>query len=451
MYFLISLIVSFYDTTAITWLRFEMDPEINDCDVTRLCDHGHFCRNFDDAKFQQVWKSYYRDLFNINKEEVFSAFRITASKLGLCTESDIGQVMNQNGKMNHVDVETGKLFISPTSKNRVYLLDAARRSVERMTAVRVSVITSSDAGTVQGWDLGSYKVSLVDTHNFIVLVPNPSGNDDDSLTTCGHGGESANVGKKIIYDGKCFESEGEARFAYLLDHLQVPYHYERKEHMVPLRGGGQSYLVDFLLWPGERRSCYVEKKHHKPTLTEEEKVRSLVRRSGRTTYIVWGTDFCQPIRSCSSDGDTGLQAIRFWRKGSRVLRREGFYLLSAQNMSTGTVWKRMDEIWEEYEGPTSHSPFSQLPSFPQEKAIRRIISRKSKISPSLIHLTRKERQSVVPLPIGKKTCIRLKDGTVYCPEDTISLSFTSDPRSADCHSHDIMSALRAARVHVFNS
>ncbi len=328
--------------------------------IYTAAEYGHFVKDIKDhPHLMQTWKSQWPNILNVDKEtSTFVAFRISIDRL-----DELSGGLPRQGpgvKLNFMNPETGRLFISPTTHTRSGInriadcVKIAERTKQLDVVVRVCVVSSCDDGKVDGFDLGAYKVDQIDVKNFIYLAPCPEQNElsrDDIVAPTPPPTPSL-MGRKILYNGRCYESAGEARFAVLLDFLEVPFSYEKNEHMVALTNGlipQTLYKVDFILWPDDfKKMVYVEWKLYPPTLEEQEKMETLVGDKAVPGFIAWGQEWTQSIKWTSrveNDDRTETRGVRLMKftpviQGGnlvKVRRTEGFYL-AANDKALGRSW-----------------------------------------------------------------------------------------------------------------
>lgn len=87
---------------------------------------------------------------------------------------------------------------------------------------------------------------------------------------------------KTVYNGYCFRSRTEARWAVFFDTLGIPYEYEKEGYE---QTNGLRYLPDFWL---PEQDCWVEIKGQMPTEEENEKAIMLALVTQKPVFTLWG-------------------------------------------------------------------------------------------------------------------------------------------------------------------
>jgi hypothetical protein len=324
-----------------------------------MIDAGYYVKAIEsDPTCMQTWKSRWPYICNHNKQTgVFTAFRLNMHKIGLHQ----GGAQPRKGRdqpLNYIEPCSGFLFVSPTTHDKTGLksiagcIKIAKKTRDSQTPIRICIVIHEDEGVVHGFDLGFYKVNMIDSNNFFHLEPFPDANDQIAQTI----GQGELMGHKIYYNGRCFESLGEARFAVLLNCLNVPFQYEKRDQEIRLSNGllpAKSYRVDFTLWPDDfRKMCYLEWKRYHPTLEEQEKMATLVKMKGTVGYIAWGEEFKQSIKWTAHGKDEDRSDVRGVRlmkfiptvktNGEATVKRVEGYYLACNDRAIGRVWEEAE-------------------------------------------------------------------------------------------------------------
>ena len=419
--------------------------------INEMKDAGFYVKAIEsDPVCMQIWKSRWIYILNHDPErDIFTAFRININKIGKLESNSRGRREHRN----YIDLSSGVLSISPTVHHRSGLtsiarcLEVAKKTRDIDAIIRISIITNEDDGVVHGFDLGCFKVSDIDQGNFLILKPFSDANDqivDQSIE------QGELMGHKIQYNGRCFESLGEARFAALLDRLCVPFQYEKRSQEIRLSNGlleAKRYRVDFTLWPDEfRKKCYVEWKRYHPTLEEQEKMATLVKLKGTVGYIAWGEEFKQSIKwtARGKEDRTDTRGIRLMKfipavnnNGVADVRRIEGYYLACNDRAIGREWT----VCEDYPSEEMNYPFDV-------KMLRKHLmqSEKEKIS------KKKWMKMKIAGRVQKDTrvCTFSNGETqVFKPKDVSTLMFKRNPMHEDCTSEAILNALSYAETYVF--
>lgn len=430
--------------------------------VTELTENGHTVRTIGDVSEMQTWKSVWPYIFNLGPCDEGFCPCITAIRLH-CRNVSVyrgGSLRAGRGQsLNHIDTETGRLFVSPTTHEKTGIhsvtkcLEIATLTRERKTLFRVCIVEEEDEGVLSGHDLGWYVVEKIDLRNFIHIRP-------ASETECNETAppypppltSDSVIGRKVVYKGMCFESEGEARFAVLCDYLNTPYQYEKREHEIYLGNSflsSKMYRVDFVLWPGDvTKTCYVEWKMYHPTLEEQTKMKALVRETGYPGYIAWGEEYRQSIR-WSSNGKQdrsetkGVRLMKFapqldrGGRAVRVRRVEGYYM-AANDHAVGKMWACAD---------ADHAP-EESHRIVADAALSSCMAAED----GTVTLSRSVwKRFGLCGKIRKRTRIVTADGKmVYTPRDGTSLMFRRNPMHRDCTSLEMLRAFDHARSFQFS-
>lgn len=431
----------------------ETDPQengmtegMNDSVAETLRKAGYYVKNiFDDPACMQTWKSRWIHICN-HDDDVIQSLRLYNSKIGI---GELPSRKTKDAPLNFVDPDTGWVFVSPTTHNKTGMsiaecIKMAQRTKAQNSQVRVSVITSEDDGVVCGFDLGIYRINLIDSKNFFHLEP--MSKPDDCVSDDVTNGATL-MGRKTFYNGRCYESEGEARLAVLLDHIGVPFQYEKREQEISLASSllqANVYRVDFILWPDDfRRMCYLEWKRHLPTLEEQEKMTILVKEKGVVGYIAWGKHFQQSIKWSTrgkedrSDVD-GVRLMKFApvvdNRGRRTVRRTEGYYMALNDNAVGREW---EEVQDANEGKDQQYDFNV------SMLRRHLLCSCKKIS--------KTKWSRMMLPGRVKVHTRVvAGGRHFKPTDASTLSFRRNPMHEDCTCDYMQKAFRVAANHTFD-
>lgn len=411
----------------------------------------------------QTWKSRWPHLCNHNSNGVITAFRLRSEKVG---RKGVARTRNGGTPLNLIDPETGCICVSPTIHEKTGIqsiagcIKLAERSRELCSPVRVCIITYEDDGVVHGVDLGAFCIHTIDRKHMFHLRPLSRAESESSMTSQIE--EKELMGTKIYYNGRCFESVGEARMAVLLDRLNVPFEYEKRSQDVVLSNGllrTRGYRVDFTLWPNEfRKKCYLEWKRHHPTIEEQEKMACLVKERGTAGYIVWGDIFRPCIKWSTKRMDEdrldtrGIRLMRFAPKvsasGKTSVRRTEGYHFAYNDDAIGRVWGD--------QGPTSDDVESEGEySFNVALLRKHLGSTIGRTAPKKIS-KQKWTKLMLPGRVKRSTSVLVRDSLTerlhrFTPTDATALTFRCNPMHEDCTSPCLMEAFAYAEAFNFQS
>ncbi len=430
--------------------------------LDKMLEHGHFVKVFEEhPELMQLWKSQFRNMCTFDdKEERLLAFRLRECATAV-TDNDDVSVLKKEEKLtvyNYVNEKKGLIAVSPMNlkpnsgrEGTNLCIQYAKNTMDLQTLVRVGIVVSEDDGIVKGFDLGNFTITSIGYDNFFWLTPNNEANKNNLIPNS----QSDLMGQKLYYNGRCCESAGEGRMMVFFNRLEIPFCYEKRDQMIDLNREFESvkYLCDFLIYPDDsRRVTYIEKKRDFPTIEEQDKMATLVRKKGIPGYIAWGSTFAQPIKWSARKKNTfhfdpdGIRLMKFSplinKDGmtTKVLRREGYYL-ACNDKATGREWEEdpnydASDLKDDDDYPFNvHKLRLYLRSHPTKK----------------IGIT-KWRRMMLPGRVRRDTrvlvCI---DGRkkVFKPKDVPSLMFKCNPKHEDCTSERILDALRYANEYVF--
>lgn len=432
---------------------------IEEAAFDEMIEAGYYVKAIDsDPICMQTWKSRWPYICNHNKETgVFTAFRLNMNKIGIHQGGAPRKGRDQ--PLNYIEPCSGFLFVSPTTHDKTGLksiagcIKIAEKTRDSQIPIRICIVTHEDEGAVHGFDLGFYKVNMIDSKNFFHLEPFPDANDQIAQPI--EQGEL--MGHKIYYKGRCFESLGEARFAVLLDRLNVPFQYEKRDQEIRLSNGlipAKSYRVDFTLWPDDfRKICYLEWKRYHPTLEEQEKMATLVKIKGAVGYIAWGEEFKQSIKWTAHGKDEDRSDVRGVRlmkfiptvdhNGEATVKRAEGYYLACNDRAVGREWT---DVSEELDGPSGLQEMD-YPFNVQMLRKHLLQSQHKKIS------KKKWMKMMIPGRVQKDTRVCTHNGgmRVFKPKDVSTLMFKHNPMHEDCTSEAMLNVFKYAETYTFET
>lgn len=171
------------------------------------------------------------------------------------------------------------------------------------------------------------------------------------------------------YDGHCFRSRAEARWAVFFNKMGIPYDYEKDGYALE----GKPYLPDFWL---PEHNYWIEIKGQLSTEEEQQKARCLATASGYDVFIFWGKiplpnnfieEFCTDeakMRIPKHDGSwgNGRSALAFFAHPKINMNSGSFHQPIRQDYSHW--WTECDEcglVGIEFEGRDERLPCSCYP------------------------------------------------------------------------------------------